>query len=174
MATFMRRFSCLFLFLILISIPSMNAQAEDNYLSVKPGIYSPQTDDLKGHHTGFNLTFGFGHQYSPNFAAEMEVGQFNAKLSDAQTPRVIPIAVSFKGIIPVGKLEIFGMGGAGDYLVEKIKGTFGFHLGAGLNLNISSMWFIGAEGKYLWTRNIVKDGPNLDGILATAFVGFRF
>ena len=62
--------------------------------------------------------------------------------------------------------------------------VFGAHLGLGCQYNITPKLFVGAEGKYLWARPAkLKDHsqeisfgarPRMDGILATAVVGFRF
>jgi outer membrane protein W len=68
--------------------------------------------------------------------------------------------------------------------VKDTDTVFGAHVGMGLHYNITRTWFIGAEGKYLWTgeaklRDDVAGIPveadyKLDGILATAVLGYRF
>jgi outer membrane protein W len=62
--------------------------------------------------------------------------------------------------------------------------VFGGYLGLGVHYNITPRFFVGVEGKYLWTdRANPKDEYydeslgvkfKLDGILATAVLGFRF
>ncbi len=64
--------------------------------------------------------------------------------------------------------------------------VFGFHLGMGFQYNITPKLFIGGEGKYLWIRQarlkdsratspVIMDAkPRMDGVLATAVIGFRF
>ena len=56
-------------------------------------------------------------------------------------------------------------------------------MGGGLNINITRNLFIGVEGKYLWTDKVDGDEVfgipseakfKMDGIIATAVIGFRF
>jgi len=182
-------------------------------IAVKPGIYIPQSD-LKGFDTGFNGEVAVAYKFFPNLAVEAGLGYFKAHnttyefgtgyaLRDKSTVRVIPLTASVKGILPVDKWEFYGLGGIGEYFVkgkERVDGTiggvsesasgsdtdrvFGAHLGLGVNYNITSSWFVGAEGKYLWTghANLSDDvlGVStterfkLNGILATAVIGYRF
>lgn len=61
---------------------------------------------------------------------------------------------------------------------------FGGNLGLGFHYNITPTIFVGAEGKYLWTSKAklqdeaygvpVEAKFKMDGILATAVIGFRF
>jgi opacity protein-like surface antigen len=201
-------------------MPSYVIAADNNYITLKPGIYSPQSNSLKGFGTGFNGEIAFGHQFNPNFAMEMGVGYFNTETTFRESDRisgirfpfrendhfdVVPITLSAKLIRPVGKWEFFAMEGIGAYIVSedaKVSGNinswsgrasfkdtdtvFGFHLGVGFNYNIAPKWFIGAEGKYLWARQArLRDSApgvpvsldakrKMDGILATAVLGFRF
>jgi opacity protein-like surface antigen len=115
---------------------------------------------------------------------------------------VIPVTLTLKGILPYKRWEFFGLGGIGAYIVsgEKTRLTvdgipfegdlkdndtiFGFHLGLGFHYNITPTIFIGAEGKYLWTKEAklqdeafgipIEAKFKMDGILATAVIGFRF
>lgn len=218
----MKQLICL-LFVLIIAVcatPSYVTAAENNYITLKPGIYSPQSNSLKQFGTGFNGEIAFGHQFNPNFAMEMGVGYFNTEATFRTSERisgirypfrendhfdVVPVTLSAKLIRPVGKWEFFAVEGIGAYIVSedtKISGTinnwsgrasfkdtdtvFGFHLGLGFNYNITQKWFIGAEGKYLWVRQArLRDStpgvpvsldakPRMDGILATAVMGFRF
>jgi opacity protein-like surface antigen len=62
--------------------------------------------------------------------------------------------------------------------------VFGAHLGLGFHYNITPNVFVGAEGKYLWTGKANMDDAStglsslsefkLNGILATAVLGFKF
>ena len=182
-------------------------------LAIKPGIYIPQ-GDLKDFDTGFNGEVAVAYKFFPNLAVEAGLGYFKAHnttyefgtgyaLRDKSTVRVIPLTASVKGILPVDKWEFYGLGGIGEYFVkgkDSISGTigsingsasgsdtdrvFGAHLGLGVNYNITSNLFVGAEGKYLWTRhtNLSDDGSGvsitekfrLNGILTTAVIGYRF
>jgi|WetSurMetagenome_2_1015567.scaffolds.fasta_scaffold471431_1 opacity protein-like surface antigen len=202
------------------AIPSYVIAADNNYITLKPGIYSPQSNSLKQFGTGFNGEIALGHQFNPNFAMEMGVGYFNTENTFRGSDRilgiqypfrendyfdVVPITLSAKLIRPAGKWEFFAMEGIGAYIVSeetKISGTInnwsgrasfkdthavlGFHLGLGFNYNITTKLFIGAEGKYLWARQarfrdntpgvpVSMDAKRkMDGVLATAVMGFRF
>jgi len=55
------------------------------------------------------------------------------------------------------------------------KTEFGWHLGGGLNYNISRNFFVGAECKYVWlTANLYGADVNLGGLRITGNFGFRF
>jgi len=121
------------MFVILVCF-SMGHADESNYMSLKPGMYSPQSSDLKNFDKGFNWELSFGHQYNSHFAAEMAVGTFMTK-ANAQiigqeivqgttyhyttdttaNIKVMPITVSLKGIIPVNHTDFYGMMGIGLY-----------------------------------------------------------
>jgi opacity protein-like surface antigen len=202
------------------TVPSYVIAADNNYITLKPGIYSPQSNSIKEFGTGFNGEIGFGHRYNPNLAVEMGIGYFNTEATLRSSDRisgirypfrekdhldVVPVTMSAKLVLPADKWEFFVMEGIGAYIVSedtKISGTvnnwsgrasfkdtdtvFGFHLGLGFNYNITSKLFIGAEGKYLWAREArLKDSTpgvpvsmdakrKMDGVLATAVLGFRF
>ncbi len=116
---------------------------------------------------------------------------------------VLPVTFTAKLIFPYKKFEFFGLGGVGAYIVwasleakgtingipfsEKLSGndsTFGGYLGLGIHYNITPRIFVGAEGKYLWTdrakpKTELFEIPlefrfKLNGVLATAVLGFRF
>lgn len=188
------------------------------YITLKPGIYSPQTNDLKGFDTGFNGEIAFGFQPIKYFAVELGVGYFNTDGSESFSGTVdgfnvaerdkfdldvIPVTLTAKVIIPYKKFEFFGLGGVGAHYVWgniKARGTidgipfsdtfdgydvvFGGHLGLGIHYNITRWMFVGAEGKYLWTGKAEPKEEFFDeslgvkfrmnGILATAVLGFRF
>jgi opacity protein-like surface antigen len=218
----MKRFY-LFLFVFSIAVcaaPSYVIAADNNYVTLKPGVYSPQFSSLNKFDTGFNGEIAFGHRFNPNVAVEMGIGYFNTEAIFRNSDRisgivppfrerdrinVVPITLSAKLIRPAGKWEFFAMEGIGAYVVSediKVSGTvngwsgrasfkdtttvFGFHLGVGCQYNITARWFVGAEGKYLWVRQArLRDNtpgvpvamnakPRMDGVLATAVMGFRF
>jgi opacity protein-like surface antigen len=219
-------FGLLFLALAVCIVPSYVMGADNvsvtgsggHYMTFKPGAYFPQSGDLSGFSTGFNGEVALGHRFNENFATEIGAGFFrtdnsfnnsgsvqglNFSTNEKVTVDVIPVVLTFKGIIPVEKFDFFGLGGIGIYHVSAdVKSTvsagglssetstsdtntvFGVHAGLGFHYNISPRWFLGAEGKYLWTnetdlKNTVNGVPvgakfNLNGILATAIVGFYF
>jgi opacity protein-like surface antigen len=219
-------FRLLFLTLAVCVVPSYVMGADNvsvwgsgsHYMTFKPGAYFPQSGDLSGFKTGFNGEVAIGQRYNENFAAELGVGFFhtdnsfknsgsvqglNFSTEEKDTIDVIPIILTFKGIIPVGKFDLYGLGGIGVYHVSaEVKSNvtagglsvenstsdtntiFGVHAGLGFHFNITPRMFLGAEGKYLWTsetdlKNTVNGVPvgakfNLNGVLATAIVGFYF
>ena len=102
---------------------------------------------------------------------------------------------TLKGILPYKKWEFFGLAGGGIYSVSKpyyqedyrhhdyyydydYDSILGGFLGAGIHYNIAPKIFLGVEGKYLWTQQAnfgdLQEKFALDGIIATAVIGFRF
>lgn len=193
-------------FVFVIFFPILCIAAGDNYLVAKGGIYVPQKDwdvlnvgfiDVNLD-TGFNGEFAIGHNFNINFAAELGVGYFQTSgkknlfgFQSKPCIDIIPINFALKGIIPTGKLDIYGIGGIGAYFVsaeEKLNGIkfddndviFGGFLGAGINYYIMSNTFIGLECKYLWTEKTSlrdmgwRQKHELDGVMATFIFGVRF
>jgi outer membrane protein W len=183
-------------------------------LAIKPGIYIPQGDlkDFDTGFNGevavaykffpnLAVEAGIGYFKTQNtISSESGPGYL---LRDKSKIRVIPLTASMKGILPMDKWEFYGLGGIGEYFVkgkDGISGTiggvngsvsgsdtdrvFGAHLGLGVNYNITSNLFVGAEGKYLWTRHVnlsddvsgvsITEKFRLNGILGTAVIGYRF
>jgi len=158
------------------------------YITLKPGIYSPQSSDLKDFDfdTGFNGEIAFGFQVNPNFAVETGVGYFHTEAEESGSGglygkvEAVPVAVTLKAILPYKQLDFFALGGIGAYWVFanlKTNGTvdgfsgrvnvddfdliFGGHLGLGFHYNITPGIFVGAEGKYLWTSSAKLGGEGL-------------
>ena len=144
------------------------------------------------------LGVGYFHTEGSESAAGV-IGGFNFGATAKATLNVLPVTFTAKLIIPYKKWEFFGLGGVGAYFVwadfkvngfvdgiffnGKIKGNdtiFGGYAGGGVHYNITRSVFVGAEGKYLWTDHAkfedsgVSLRTNLDGIVATAVLGFRF
>lgn len=177
-------------------------EGNSNYLTVKAGTYSP-TGDLDDSEvkfdTGFNGEIAIGHYYTPNFALEGGIGYFQ---SDSDTfigfPAdnevwFIPLTITAKGIIPLEFGKLYGGIGIGVYYGEigiKVFGlsdddtdvVLGGHIVAGANFDISPTVFLGVEGKYTITDEAevtLFDGllsieGDLDGLILTANLGFRF
>ncbi len=176
------------------------------YVAFKPGMYMPRSSDLNGFDNGFNGDFAFGARLTPNIAVEAGLGFFytgGAKTigkgtSLSQTHYDLDVwdfTLTLKGIIPYGKWEFFGLGGGGIYSVSapyNFNGYYhysypyyyndydyiwGGYLGGGIHYNITRQFFLGVEGKYLWTEQASFSGINgfkLDGIFSNAVIGFRF
>jgi hypothetical protein len=178
------------------------------YVAVKPGIYSPQTSDLKNllhFDTGFNGEIAIGYRPNPNFALETGLGYFHTEAKETDSGQfgdityagsleadlnVMPITFTLKGIIPYKQWELFALGGikasgtadglSGTIKLDASDMIFGGHLGLGFHYNVTPIIFVGAEGKYLWTSEAKLQDQGvwakfkMDGILATAVIGFRF
>jgi opacity protein-like surface antigen len=206
--------------LVLTVFPPLPALAEGSnfYTSLKAGAFFPQTDDFENADTGFNGEVAFGYQFIKYLALEMGAGYLHTGGDRSSTGNesgidysieasadvdVLPVTLSLKGILPVGKWEFYGIGGLGAYFLwAEVKGTavadgrtgsktvkdnamkFGAHLGLGVDYNITPKIFIGAEGKYIWMSETTLEGTvvgvpvetsfKMDGIIATAVLGFRF
>jgi outer membrane protein W len=203
MKTFVK---CSFLVALVVTcLLPLSAEAQGgNYFVFKGGIYDPDSNDLKGFDTGFNGELAFGHYFTRNLAVELGVGYFQTsnkesvfvpgfgEFEDKADLDVLPLTVALKGIIPVDKFELYGIGGIGAYIVwaeERLNTpfgrarfsdtdtVFGGFLGAGVNYNVTPSVYLGLEGKYLWTSKVdmkYETEFKLDGWIATFNLGFRF
>ena len=146
----------------------------------------------------FAMEFSVGY-----FKSDASVSGSNATLgtfSEQDEIKVIPVVVSAKGVYPTGNFELFGEFGVGAFfadfegtLITSALGTtviddsdtvFGVILGVGATYNITSNVFFGIEVKYLATGDVeikgavmgvpITLGGDLNGITATANLGFRF
>lgn len=174
-----------------------------NYVLLKGGIYSPsESFDLDnfngGTTTSFDSKTGFagevamGHYFTPMFAVELGAGYFETDGSPAAQPgetklRVVPMIATGKVFLPLGVFEPYGLGGIGAYIsnlevsdnIGDMRGsteiTYGFHAGAGFNINFHKHMFAGLEGKYLWAEpSFGGQHVALDGFVTTATFGFRY
>jgi len=142
--------------------------------------------------TGFAGEAAFGHYFLPMLAVELGAGYFESEGSPAAQPgetklRVVPLTATAKVLLPLGIFEPFGLVGIGAYISDldvrinngdsrsSSEVTYGFHAGAGFNINFNRNIFAGLEGKYLWAEpSFGGDHINLDGFVTTATVGYRF
>jgi opacity protein-like surface antigen len=178
-----------------------------NYIVLKGGIFSPQNDKLNQFGTGFNGEIAFGHYFNRYFALEAGTGYFQtSRTTDTYAEanlnfNVIPLTIAFKGIIPLDKFELYGIGGGGAYFLwtntnasgddhyyrsnySDSKTLVGGFLGLGASVKVSSKVFLGLEGKYLWTSTVTINNynntysyntdVNMNGIIVTLNVGFLF
>jgi opacity protein-like surface antigen len=152
---------------------------KDNYVVIKAGLYSPQSDDLREFGTGFNGEIALGHYFNQFLATEISSGYFRTTASDSATVSgfgrvtanatisVVPITLSVKPIYAAQDIEMYALGGVGAYIAKgELSGTvggtavsvsdtntvFGIQLGAGVNFNITREVFLGLEGKYFWAK----------------------
>jgi outer membrane protein W len=174
-----------------------------NYVMLKGGMYSPSMRfDLDRFNngnrteldskTGFSGEVAFGHYFLPMLAVEIGGGYFESEGSPAAglgkaKLQVVPLIATGKVFLPLGIFEPYGLGGIGAYItdlevdgsVNNLHGstevTYGFHAGAGFNINFSKSMFAGLEGKYLWAEpSFGGQHIKLDGFITTANIGFRF
>lgn len=184
---------------VLVSFLSLPARAEvPNYLEVKAGMYSPQSNDMEDFDNGFAGELALGHYFTRNLAGEIGVGYFKSELSGAVLPfsgdvelSSIPLTVTVKGVAPVDPVELYAGVGMGAYFNKaelQVLGfsdsssdtSFGFHVVGGATADLSASVFCGIEAKYLWNEASF-DVPGFgsvdnkfDGFIATVGLGFRF
>lgn len=174
-----------------------------NYMILKGGIYSPSMSfDLDRFNngnrtqldskTGFAGEVAFGHYFLPFLAVELGAGYFESKgaaaagLNEAKL-KVVPLIATGKVFLPLGIFEPYGLAGIGAYITDLdvssntagVEGsteiTYGFHAGAGFNINFTRNFFAGLEGKYLWAEpSFGGQHIQLDGFITTASIGFKF
>ncbi|MBW6503268.1 porin family protein [bacterium] len=160
-----------------------------SYVALKLGAYFPQFSDLNIYDTGFNGEIALGHYFTPNVALEFSAGYLETS-SDRGSADVTsyPILLSIKGAIPVPGGEFYVLAGGGIYITNIESGSninsddtpFGFQLGVGGNFNLSEYVFLGLEGKYFFAKPSfdlpggTSYEPHIDGLQATANIGYRF
>jgi len=193
---------------------AFGVERAQSYVALKGGIYSPSAsftiDNINVENTfdaetktGFDGELAFGHYFTPTLALELGVGYFKGTGNVESTPNydldynVVPILLSLKVLIPVGSVDPYGEVGLGAYFtsldVEDNANSFsgnttlGLHVGAGLNVNISPVVFIGVEVRYVWAEpsfgdesidlngdNYALDGFDLNGFTTTLVLGYGF
>jgi outer membrane protein W len=191
-----------------------------NYVALKGGVYSPSAsfnfDNINietafrgDTQTGFDGELAYGHYFLPTLALELGVGYFKGTgtyqavgLPALGARRnadftVIPVLLSAKALIPVGRVDPYGELGVGSYFTKFNVGdnlntfngttTFGIHTGVGMNVNITQNAFIGVEGRYVWANpsfggqkiklnntDYTLNGFKLNGFTTTFALGFSF
>lgn len=175
----------------------------DNFLALKPGLYSPQDSALDGLDEDFSGTVAFGEYTSETFAWGVELthaaASFDGKfVEDELTFNAAKLFLTW--VKPLGKRRRrkgefhFTLGG-GIYSVEaehkeagiSDKGRddiYGGEVGLGFNYNLSKRFFIGIEGRYLLTTDakvLLNVGGvatpiefSLDGYAVMGSFGVRF
>ena len=170
-----------------------SAEAEgNNYVIFKPGVYLPQLGKTTDFKTGLNFKVAFGQLFSPVVATELEIGIFQAKYAPPHNEKtkiifdIFPLTWSFKKLVAFKNGEYYGLGGFGVFYIrerESVAGNgisrdretdLGFHAGLGLHYNITPSLFLGVEGRYVFFKERPFEKYNMDGVIATAFIGFRF
>ena len=120
---------------------------------------------------------------------ELGAGYFESKgtrelVEDARL-KVVPVVITAKVMLPIGPVDPYAEFGVGGYFnkvrnfeIGESSGTkamFGLHAGIGIDFNITDAFFLGLEGRYLWTDNSWGSSyAKLDGFITTANLGFRY
>lgn len=213
----MKRFFVISLCLLVMiaGISAAHAQeAKKNYVVLNLGAYFPTDNSVENFDSvGFNGEVAIGRYITKNFAAELGIGGFGLTSDDvlgndpggfgvfnySDSITVIPFTIALKAVLPLSeKLEIYGKGGIGVYVINfdrDIDSTrfgndlnysdddtvFGGFLGAGAHYNITKMFFAGGELKYHFVSSADFSPPitgsrsyDLSGFVASANVGIRF
>lgn len=153
-----------------------------------------------GRYVGPNLKLELGFGY---FECDGSFNRFKTGLglvSEKNDLSVIPITATAKIVFPGEPWEVFGGMGFGVYLADfksRVRESalggftlddsdtaFGAHFVAGASYNFSKKWHVGFEGKYIFTSDVKFEGTvsgspvvakgDLDGMLTTVFIGYRF
>ncbi|HAK58872.1 MAG TPA: hypothetical protein DCO77_00600 [Nitrospiraceae bacterium] len=165
-----------------------------DYVTLKIGRYTPtgDFDDAQFDSSG-NLELMYGHYVNENFALEGGLVFFHSEGDDApgyydRDLTSSGLLVTAKAIYPTGRFEYYGGGGIGIYLprlelypmsqpaTDESDVTAGVHALIGLNFNATEYWYLGIEGKYLWTDEADFNGiaVDIDGRVLTLNIGLRF
>ncbi|MCP4688414.1 MAG: porin family protein [Desulfobacterales bacterium] len=190
------------------------AQNSPNYATLKLGGFFPTDDlDDADFDSGFTGEIAYGRYLFPYLALEAGVGYYETEMSvkDPGYPgigyskeeneiKVIPFTLTVKGVYTVSKLELYGGVGGGFYFADvdgkvRISGygnislsdsdtVGGGHVVLGLNYNITERFFLGVEGKGVWTGDAefkdeflgspISVETDLNGYTIMAAAGFRF
>lgn len=182
-----------------------------SYMIMKGGMFYPR-GDLDGLDDGFNGEIAYGYRFHPNIAVELGsgylkasgtgraiVGGVDVKVEDEIY--AIPATVAIKGTARLKKnMEIYALAGIGAYFVD-FKETVsaggrslsmsdssvvpGVFVGTGISYDINDKFFLGFEGKYIFTDDVeLKDrlagvgdvhaNFNVEGFTGTVNIGVRF
>jgi hypothetical protein len=167
-----------------------------SYAVLKLGSFIPEANDLTNQNAnnGFVGQVAFGYYLAPYFSLEAAVGYQEFKGSQQNLDikyGIFPLEVTGKFGLPLGFFEPYLAVGFGGYYTKAQAGNVeedstrgGFFAGLGFNLNLGETFFIGVEGKYR-VLNAPAPTPtpysssatgniNLDGLIVTGNLGFRF
>lgn len=168
------------------------------------------TKDIFGENykDGPNLEISFQHKIIQYFGMEYSLGLLNTKLDEAEkdsltydSDMTIPyFLATAQGFYQISRFEIYGGAGMGYYRVnvhlevrepsgyqedyDDDDNVLGMHILAGVKLNITKTFYLGFEGKNIWTQDakitVEQDGLkhseefNVNGYALVGVIGFRF
>jgi opacity protein-like surface antigen len=168
---------------ILSLLPATGARAEDywRYVVLKGGYYGPRDefgeDDFDGKdywELGLGLDIGI-------IGLEIGAGYMKTE-NDFLEVRTIPILGTGKLRFPILFLYPSLEAGAGTYFsdIDPVVGDsgsqtdVGYHAGLGVDFRMDRL-LVGVEARYLWIESEYENEDlNLDGLIVTGNVGFRF
>jgi opacity protein-like surface antigen len=171
---------------------SAGSTAVSKYFFARAGAIVPKHDDLEGFDTGLAFEGGLGFRTSPNFAFELAAGRYavtrtNPVFEFKQTAAAIPVTGTAKLIAPAGKVEAYGLVGAGVQFasVKREEGgsdsdsdhatAFAFHFGGGLSAALSPNLTFSAELKYVIAKaKLFDEDVGLDSLVIGGGLGYRF
>ena len=185
----MKRILFFGIFLLLLVPLQASGIERNNYLSIRAGLYT-FTDGLKDATlaTGFDGEVAYGRYLHPNLILEIATGYFHDGVNKGYGNSIKgePILLTAKAVYPLHPVELYAGGGAGLYFTkfhglvngivgDKSDNVFGAHVVAGVQYDISSRFFFGVEGRYIFTEkaDYVVFKPRLDGYTVTGSFGFR-
>lgn len=189
-------------FLIIVSLPPYSF-AEDRtgsgYILLKAGPFIPTEDlDRKGFVKSLSGELVVGTYYTRNLALEAGVGYYQTQASqngsgfnEEDDIWVIPLTITFKGVLPFSGGEVsLGVGpgvyfanaraegstASGDFSNDGHAIAVGGHGVVGVNFDITKKVFIGVEGKYIFTSgaHLLGSTIKLNGFIGSGVLGYRF
>jgi opacity protein-like surface antigen len=191
------------LFIIILSFPvtGLADGKKGGYAILKAGAFFP-TEDLEDadFDSSFNGELVLGTYYNPNLALECAIGYYqtdrSVRFQDVKEEDdlfVVPITANIKGVLPLNGVELYGGAGFGVYIVhidadvsgpdivdisddDDSDAVLGAQVMAGVNVDISRKIFLGVEAKYIFTdkADLFNSEINLDGLIVTGNIGYRF
>jgi opacity protein-like surface antigen len=167
-----------------------------SYAVLKGGSFFPDSSDMDKQNAsnGFAGRVGFGYYLNRYFSLEADLGYQEFKGSKDNIERkyqLFPLEVSGKLGLPLSFVEPYLTVGVGGYYVKAKAGNLeetstraGFFGGGGVNFNLGHTIFIGVEARYLVLSTTAPTptpystsgtgNVNLDGVMVTGNLGFRF
>jgi outer membrane protein W len=183
---------------VLCAQSSTGTGGKSSYAVLKLGSFIPESSDLdkQDAKNGFAGQVGFGYYLARFFALEIDLGYLETKgtlnLRNLGIKYdLYPLEVTGRFGLPLGIVEPYLAVGLGAYYVKTKAGNLeetssraGFFGGGGINLNLGETFFIGAEARYLVLsaptyyvtpyQTYSTTNINLDGVIVTGNLGFRF